>query len=78
MSMFDVPGFMPNVRWLVVASIAAGIFSGLRGSIFTVVGGRVNVRLRVQLMDALLAQDIGFFGETVLVFLPFKPVTRNT
>lgn len=42
----------------------AGVFSGLRGSIFTIVGGRVNVRLRVQLMDALLSQDIGFFDVT--------------
>jgi hypothetical protein len=64
MNMWQVPGFMTNVKLLVVASVAAGIFSGLRGSIFTVVGGRVNVRLRVQLMDALLAQDIGFFDVT--------------
>lgn len=63
-NMWDVPGFMVNVRLLVIASVLAGVFSGLRGSIFTVVGGRVNVRLRVQLMDALLAQDIGFFDVT--------------
>jgi len=63
-NMWDVPGFMVNVRLLVIASVSAGVFSGLRGSIFTVVGGRVNVRLRVQLMDALLAQDIGFFDVT--------------
>ena len=31
---------------------------------FTIVGARVNVRLRVKLMDALLAQDIGFFDTT--------------
>jgi hypothetical protein len=60
-SMFEVPGFMENMKLLVLASILAGVFSGLRGSIFTVVGGRVNVRLRVQLMDSLLAQEIGFF-----------------
>ena len=30
----------------------------------TVVGARVNVRLRVKLMDALLSQDIGFFDIT--------------
>jgi hypothetical protein len=60
-SMFDVPGFMLNMKLLVVASVLAGVFAGIRGSIFTVVGGRVNVRLRVQLMDSLLAQDIGFF-----------------
>ena len=57
-NMWEVPGFMTNVKLLVVASVAAGVFSGLRGSIFTVVGGRVNVRLRTQLMDSLLAQDM--------------------
>ena len=30
----------------------------------TVVGARINVRLRVKLMDALLSQDIGFFDIT--------------
>jgi ATP-binding cassette subfamily B (MDR/TAP) protein 9 len=61
---WDVPGFVSNVQKLIVASILCGIFSGVRGSIFTVVGGRVNVRLRVKLMDALLSQDIGFFDVT--------------
>ena len=55
---------MKNVKLLVLASLAAGVFSGLRGSIFTVVGGRVNIRLRTQLMDALFSQDIGFFDVT--------------
>lgn len=61
---WDVPGFVSNVEKLIVASILCGVFSGVRGSIFTVVGGRVNVRLRVRLMDALLSQDIGFFDVT--------------
>jgi len=94
MSMWDVPHFMINVKLLVVASVCAGVFAGMRGSIFvsslekekatmhvavtyssnmisclpffvqTVVGARVNVRLRVKLMDALLSQDIGFFDIT--------------
>lgn len=55
-SIFDVPGFVSNVKYLVLSSILCGIFSAVRGSIFTVVGGRVNVRLRVQLMDSLLSQ----------------------
>lgn len=63
-SMIDVPGFIANVKYLVLASIFCGIFSAIRGSIFTVVGGRVNVRLRVQLMDSLLSQDVGFFDTT--------------
>jgi hypothetical protein len=36
-SMSDVPGFMSNVKKLIVASILGGVFSGVRGSIFTVV-----------------------------------------
>lgn len=63
-SMADVPGFSSNVKKLIVASILGGVFSGVRGSIFTVVGGRVNVRLRMKLMDSLLVQDIGFFDTT--------------
>ena len=63
-SMSDVPGFMSSVRKLIAVSILGGVFSGIRGSVFTVVGGRVNVRLRVRLMDALLVQDIGFFDVT--------------
>jgi hypothetical protein len=55
-SMKDVPGFMSNVRKLIAASILGGVFSGIRGSIFTVVGGRANVRLRMHLMDSLLVQ----------------------
>lgn len=61
---WDIPGFMPNIEKLVVASILAGLFAGIRGSIFTVVGGRVNVRMRLVLMDSLLCQDIGFFDVT--------------
>jgi hypothetical protein len=34
MSMWDVPHFMSNVKLLVLASILAGVFAGLRGSIF--------------------------------------------
>lgn len=62
--MSDVPGFIENVKKLIVASILGGLFAGFRGSIFTVVGGRANVRLRMKLMDSLLVQDIGFFDTT--------------
>jgi hypothetical protein len=63
-SIWNVPDFWTNMKKLVIASIFGGLFSGVRGSIFTVVGGRVNVRLRTMLMDSLLAQDIGFFDVT--------------
>lgn len=61
---WSVPGFLSNMKKLIIASILGGVFSGMRGSIFTLVGGRVNVRLRTLLMDSLLAQDIGFFDIT--------------
>jgi len=61
---WSIPGFVSNIKKLVIASILGGFFSGLRGGVFTVVGGRVNVRLRVLLMDSLLCQDIGFFDTT--------------
>lgn len=61
-SMKDVPGFMSNVRKLIAASILGGVFSGIRGSIFTIVGGRANVRLRLHLMDSLLVQGESDFA----------------
>ena len=60
----DIPGFMSNVKKLIVVSALSGLFSGLRGSIFTQVGGRVNVRLRLRLMDSLLTMEQGFFDLT--------------
>jgi len=63
-AMWDVPGFMENIKLLLVASILAGVFSGIRAAVFTIAGGRVNIRLRIQLMDALLSQEIGFFDVT--------------
>ena len=60
----DIPGFMNNVKKLIVVSILSGVFSGVRGSIFMVVGGRVNVRLRLRLMSSLLTYEQGFFDLT--------------
>ncbi|VEU38856.1 unnamed protein product [Pseudo-nitzschia multistriata] len=63
-SIKDIPGFMSNVKKLLIVSVLGGFFSGVRGSIFTMVGGRVNVRLRLRLMDALLTTEQGFFDVT--------------
>jgi hypothetical protein len=60
----DIPGFMNNVKKLIIVSILSGVFSGVRGSIFMVVGGRVNVRLRLRLMSSLLTYEQGFFDLT--------------
>jgi len=63
-SIGDIPGFMSNVKKLIIVSVLGGFFSGVRGSIFTMVGGRVNVRLRSRLMDKLLTTEQGFFDVT--------------
>ena len=36
-SIFDVPGFLVNVKLLVISSVLCGLFSGIRGSVFTLV-----------------------------------------
>ena len=36
-SMKDIPGFMSNVKKLIIVSLLGGVFSGVRGAIFTVV-----------------------------------------
>jgi len=59
-----IPGFLRNIRLLLLVSLLGGIFEGARGMIFNVVGARVNVRLRMKLMDALLAQEVGFYDKT--------------
>jgi ABC-type multidrug transport system fused ATPase/permease subunit len=61
---WSIPGFMSDMKMLLLVSSLGGIFAGIRGAIFTVTGGRMNVRLRVLLMDSLLCQDIGFFDVT--------------
>lgn len=63
-SIVKIPGFVSNIEMLVIVSVLGGVFSGIRGAIFTVVGARVNVRLRLRLMDSLLSQDISFFEMT--------------
>jgi len=63
-SVLDIPGFLSNVELLVLASMLGGIFGGIRGAIFTILSARVNVRLRLMLMDSLLSQDISFFELT--------------
>lgn len=63
-SILKIPGFVTNIEMLVLVSILGGVFAGCRGAIFSTVGARCNARLRVQLMDSLLCQDIGFYDTT--------------
>jgi ABC-type multidrug transport system fused ATPase/permease subunit len=47
--------------------VPTAVFTGIRGGIFTVIGARVNVRIRQQLFDSLVRQEIGFFDTTKTV-----------
>lgn len=44
-------------------SVSSGLTHG-SGSIFTIVGARVNVRVRQLLFESLVRQEIGFFDTT--------------
>lgn len=55
---------MGNIEKLVLVSILGGVFAGVRGAIFSTVGARCNARLRIELMDSLLVQEIGFYDTT--------------
>ena len=57
----DPAAFKKYSACLLVAALAAGVFAGARGSIFTVQMARLNARVRGKLFDSLLAQDGGFF-----------------
>ena len=59
----EIPGFVRNIELLLLVSVLWGVFGGVRGMIFTIVGARVNVRLRVKLLDSIMSQDLGFFDE---------------
>jgi hypothetical protein len=61
----DVPGFMLNVKLLIVASILGGVFSGLRGSIFTVVS-LVTVPLMLSILKELLTNMTSLLARLVV------------
>lgn len=42
-----------------LVATSCGVFTGLRGGVFTVVGARANRRIRQMLFHALLKQEIG-------------------
>ena len=57
----DPAAFKKYSACLLVAALAAGVFAGARGSIFTVQMARSTRPRRGKLFDSLLAQDGGFF-----------------
>ncbi|CAM9303539.1 unnamed protein product, partial [Discosporangium mesarthrocarpum] len=60
----DQDDFRRSTLYLVLAAVACAAFSGIRGGIFTIVGAKVGVRIRLRLFRALVRQEIGFFDTT--------------
>jgi len=56
--------FQDAMFMLVLCAALCGVCTGLRGGIFTVVGARVNRRIRDMLFQSLLGQEIGFYDTT--------------
>lgn len=48
---------------LVGVALLCGVFTGLRGGLFSLTTWRLNVRIRSELFSSLLAQEIGFFDK---------------
>lgn len=46
---------------LVGVAVLCGVFTGVRGGLFSVAMWRLNVRIRTTLFNSLLTQEIGFF-----------------
>jgi hypothetical protein len=51
-----------RTTWLLLCvAVLCGLFTGLRGGLFSVAMWRLNVRIRRALFGSLLAQEIGFY-----------------
>jgi len=46
---------------LVGVAVLCGVFTGLRGGLFSLAMWRLNVRIRQELFKSLLAQEVGFY-----------------
>ncbi|CAJ1456642.1 unnamed protein product [Effrenium voratum] len=60
----SVSSFRGPLADLLLAALSGAFFSSLRGACFIVIGARASVRLRQQLFQALLDQEVGFFDKT--------------
>jgi ATP-binding cassette subfamily B (MDR/TAP) protein 9 len=60
----DMERFRNFMLLLIGTALSTGIFTGFRGSTFIVIGGRFGKRLRMRLFEALLRQELDFFGAT--------------
>ena len=56
--------FQQTTLKLVGVAFGCALFTGVRGGLFTLGMARLNLRIRSNLFDSLLRQDIGFFDTT--------------
>jgi len=56
--------FRKKLLYLIASAILCGIFTGIRGGLFTLMGVNINIRIRHMLFDSLIKQEIGFFDIT--------------
>ncbi|XP_055988304.1 LOW QUALITY PROTEIN: antigen peptide transporter 2-like [Sorex fumeus] len=61
---FDPDTFVSAIFFMSLFSIGSSLSAGCRGSTFTLIMSRINLRVREQLFSSLLRQDLGFFQDT--------------
>ena len=60
----DRDEFHKSIMLLTLAAVSLGIFSGIRGALFTITMARMEVRIRRTLFKRVMEQEQGFFDET--------------
>ncbi|XP_032505897.1 antigen peptide transporter 2 isoform X3 [Phocoena sinus] len=61
---FDPDAFVSAIFFMCLFSVASSLSAGCRGSTFTFIMSRINLRVRELLFSSLLCQDLAFFQET--------------
>ena len=60
----DAPTFQRHVFLMAIFSLISGVFGGIRGLCFSVVGKRVLKTLQDKLFGGVIIQDIAYFDAT--------------
>ena len=60
----DAPVFQRHVFLMAMFSLVSGVFGGIRGLCFSVVGKRVLKTLQDKLFSGVIIQDIAYFDAT--------------
>eukprot|EP00798_Chlamydomonas_sp_ICE-L_P013698 gene13698-19590_t len=60
----DENRFRQATIYLLISAFVCAAFSGVRGGLFTLIGTKLNVRIRKMLFHSLMMMEIGFFDTT--------------